>query len=199
MNAPPPLPAEVLERVRDLLARASEAGDLTEPASFTLATADADGRPSSRTLLLKDVNENGFVFYTNLRSRKAKQLQENPWAAMTFFWQSQFEQIQVEGPVEPVSDEEADEYWATRPRESQVGAWASDQSAPLADRATLETRVREFTDKFEGEPVPRPAHWSGYRLRPSCLEFWAARDFRLHDRETWTAKGDTWSQGLLFP
>jgi pyridoxamine 5'-phosphate oxidase len=199
MAAPPPLPPNVVDRVGDLLARAAAAGDLVEPRAFTLATAGADGRPSSRTMLLKGFDENGFVFYTNFNGRKAKQLAENPWAAMTFFWQSQFEQIQCEGPVERVSDEEADAYWVTRPRESRIGAWASDQSAPLASREELERRVREVQRRYPGEDVPRPAHWSGYRLRPARLELWAARDYRLHDRELWRLEDGKWVSGRLFP
>lgn len=199
MTTPPPLPARVVERASDLLARAAAAGDLVEPAAFTLATADADGRPSSRTMLLKSFDADGFVFYTNLRGRKAGQLAANPWAAMTFFWQSQFEQIQTEGPVERVPDEEADAYWVTRPRESQIGAWASEQSAFLSSREELERRVREVQRRYEGQDVPRPPHWSGFRLRPVRLELWAARDYRLHDRECWTVERGEWVAGRLFP
>jgi len=199
MSVPPPLPTRVLDRVRDLLDRAAAAGHLQEPAACTLGTAGQDGRPSSRTVLLKGVDERGFVFYTNLRSRKSRQIQENPWATLTFFWQSLFEQIQVEGPVEQVPGSEADAYWVRRPRESQIGAWASAQSEPLADRSELEESVREYTERYRGQDVPRPGHWSGYRVLPERLEFWTARDFRLHDRECWTVESGRWTAQRLHP
>ncbi len=193
-----PLPAEVVDRFRRLAARA-EATDLPEPTAVTLATADARGRPSSRMVLLKDFDERGFVFYTNLDSRKAVQLRENPRAALTFYWPSLAEQVQVEGHVEPVSDDEADVYFATRPRESQLGAWASNQSAPLASRWALLRRFAEALRRFQGGPVPRPANWSGFRVRPDRVEFWHSGPARLHVREAYILEGGRWNATLLYP
>ncbi len=198
MTHPPRLPGDVLTRIREFL-DALAAAEVVEPTAMTLATAGADGRASSRVVLLKDFDADGFVFYTNLGSRKADQLRENPWGSLTFFRAATFRQLHAEGPTEPVSDAEADAYWATRPRESQVGAWASKQSSPLSGRDELEQRVREFEQKYEGGDVPRPQNWSGYRLRPVRLELWTARDFRLHDRDCWTAEGGEWSTTKLFP
>ena len=180
---------EALARFEEVFARAGETG-LREPTAVTLATASGAGRPGARTVLLKGVDERGFVFYTNSHSRKGRDLRENPRAALVFFWQTVFEQVQVEGPVEPVSDEESDAYWATRRRESRIGAWASDQSAPLASRDELNARYTEYERRFAGGDVPRPPHWRGYRVVPERIEFWRPGDHRLNERDCYERTAD---------
>lgn len=179
----------------------AEAKEPNDPNAVAVATADAQGHPSVRMVLLKGHDERGFVFYTNLESRKGRDLAENPNAALLFHWKSLKRQIRVEGPVEQVSDEEADAYYATRARASQIGAWASNQSRPLAGRFELERRVGEFTAKFGFGKVPRPPHWSGFRVRPLRIEFWHDRQFRLHDRFVYTRahEGEPWQVEHLFP
>jgi pyridoxamine 5'-phosphate oxidase len=167
--------------------------------AMTLATATADGRPSARVVLLKGFDEHGFVFYTNLASRKSTELFANPYAALCFLWKSMNRQVRVEGPVERVADDEADAYFASRPRDSQIGAWASDQSRPLDSRAELERRVAAFSDRFGEGRVPRPATWSGFRVLPRHLEFWQERPFRLHDRLLFIREGEGWRRERLFP
>lgn len=175
----------------------------TEPEfanAMTLATADKSGRPVARMVLLKDFDEKGFVFYTNLESAKARQLKENPKAALLFHWKSQKRQIRIEGEVELVSEREADAYFSTRPRGAQIGAWASDQSRAMKSRFELERRAARFTLQFRGKTVPRPPHWSGYRLVPVRFEFWQGRRFRLHERTLFTlGKGGTWKKEKLYP
>jgi len=166
---------------------------------MTLATADPVGRPSARTVLLKHYDERGFVFYTNQRSRKGRDLQANPQAALLFLWQSLARQVRIEGRVEVVDDAEADAYWASRPRESQLGAWASHQSEPLADREEYEQRLAEYRRQFEGTDVPRPPHWSGFRVVPDRFEFWHERSYRQHDRECCWYDGEQWQWSLLNP
>jgi len=170
-----------------------------EPEAMTLATADAGGRPSARVVLLKGHGANGFVFYTNQRSRKGEELAANRNAALLFHWKSLRRQIRIEGPVSPVLDAEADAYFATRSRDSQLGAWASDQSQPLASRAEFESRYEAMRQKFEGADVPRPPHWSGYRVAPDRIEFWTDRPHRLHERRLFVRDGDGWNEGLLYP
>jgi pyridoxamine-phosphate oxidase len=189
---------EALQRCAELLERAKHCG-LMEPMAMTLATVDARARPSARTVLLKKLDERGFVFYTNKNSRKGRELAGNPKAALCFFWQPLMEQIRVEGVVETVSDEEADAYWATRSRASQIGAWASDQSQPLDRRETLEARATEYGQKFAGVAVPRPMHWSGYRVVPDLIEFWRSRPGRLHERICYEKVEDSWTRILLNP
>lgn len=189
---------EALTRFSSVYQRARETG-LREPTAVTLATADARARPSARTVLLKDFDADGFVFYTNGESRKARELAENPRAALLFFWQTIFEQVHVEGPVEVVPPAESDAYWASRSRESQIGAWASAQSRPLGRRDELEAKVAEFDRRFAGQAVPRPAHWQGYRLRPERIEFWESRPHRLHDRQCYTRGEGGWTFALLNP
>jgi pyridoxamine 5'-phosphate oxidase len=167
--------------------------------SMTLATATPDGRPSARMVLLKGLDSRGFVFYTNLESRKSQELFANPYAALCFMWKSLNRQVRVEGPVEPVGDEDAEAYFASRPRDSQLGAWASDQSRPLESRAALEQRVEEFSRRFAGGRVPRPAYWSGFRVVPQRVEFWQERPFRLHDRLLFIREGEGWRRRRLFP
>jgi pyridoxamine 5'-phosphate oxidase len=170
-----------------------------EPAAMTLATVDAAGQPSARVVLLKGFDRRGFAFFTNYASRKGAELDAAPRAALLFYWDRQMRQVRVEGAVERLSPAESDEYFATRPRGSQLGAWASPQSAPLADRATLEARVRETEQRFGGGPVPRPPHWGGYRLVPERLEFWQGRADRLHDRLLYQRTADGWQRTRLAP
>ncbi len=177
----------------------AEASEPNDPNAMALATADAQGRPSVRMVLLKDAGPDGFVFYTNLESRKGGELAANPHAALLFHWKSLRRQIRVEGPVLPVTAEEADSYFASRARTSQIGAWASKQSRPLQGRFELEKRVAEYTAKFGFGAVPRPPHWSGFRVVPQHIEFWQDKPFRLHDRAVFDRDGDGWTVTPLFP
>lgn len=177
-------------------ARASEPNDSN---AMVVATIGADGQPSARMVLLKGHSPEGFVFYTNLESRKAGELIAHPRAALLFHWKSLRRQIRIEGPVATVSDAEADAYFASRGRDSQLGAWASDQSRPLDARATFEERFVAMQARFEGGPVPRPPHWSGFRVAPERIEFWQDRAHRLHERRLFVRTADGWDEGLLYP
>jgi pyridoxamine 5'-phosphate oxidase len=176
-------------------ARASEPSD---PNAMALATCE-DGRPSVRIVLMKGHGPDGFVFYTNQRSRKGEELAHNPRAALLFHWKSLRRQVRVEGAVSLVSCEEADAYFASRSRDSQLGAWASNQSWALASRAEFEKRYEQTRDKFEGMDVPRPPHWGGFRVAPETIEFWTDRPHRLHERRLFKREDGGWSEGLLYP
>lgn len=171
----------------------------SDPNAMTVATVGEGGRPAARTLLLKGWDERGFVFYGNLGSRKAGEMASNPNVALLFHWKSLQRQIRIEGVVAPVEPALADAYFATRPRTSQLGAWASEQSRPLASRAAFEDRLQQAEARFSGQPVPRPDFWSGWRLRPDYFEFWQGVDFRLHDRLTFKHGAEGWETGRLYP
>lgn len=176
--------------------------EINNPNAMTLATVGKDGRPSARMVLLKGFGPDGFVFYTNLESLKSRQLAENPHAALLFHWKTLDRQVRIEGPVEQVTDAEADAYFATRPRASQLGAWASRQSQPLDGWAELEKRLAIYTAKFHVDPVPRPVFWSGFRLHPRRFEFWQQGNFRLHKRFVFTpsdAGVEKWHVQQVFP
>ena len=177
-------------------AKASEPNDHE---AMALATSTPDGRPSVRMVLLKGHGPEGFTFYTNLDSRKGAELSANSRAALLFHWKSLRRQVRIEGSLEQVSDADADAYFATRGRDSQLGAWASYQSRPLDSRATFEKRFEEFSKRFEGQDVPRPTRWSGFRLKPERFEFWSDRPHRLHERRLFTPAGSGWREGLLYP
>ena len=189
---------EALDRFDTLFRRAASC-DLNEPSAVTVATVDAHGRPSARVVLVKGYDASGFVFYTNTLSRKGRELAANPRVAMCLFWDPLMEQVRVEGHVTPVSDAEADAYWAGRHPGSQIGAWASDQSEPLEGREVLEARVAMFSERFGDGPIPRPAHWSGYRVVPDRIEFWRSLPNRLHERTCYSLEDGEWRVSLLHP
>ncbi len=195
-----PLYTSALATFSDLLEQAKQSID-PEPTAMTVATVGRDGRPAARTVLLKGFDERGFVFYTNFSSRKGRQLAANPQAALLFHWRHLREgvQVKIEGTVEPVSAEEADAYFANRPRGSQIGAWASLQSQPLASREQFEQRYADVEKQYEGAPVPRPPHWSGFRVVPERIEFWYGAQFRLHERQCYERNNGVWSQVMLYP
>ncbi|HTA63919.1 MAG TPA: pyridoxamine 5'-phosphate oxidase [Xanthomonadaceae bacterium] len=194
------LHAEALVAFRELLEAARASGD-PEPTAMTLATADRSGRPSARTVLLKGCDERGFVFYTHIASAKGADLRGNPRAALLFHWKMlrQPVQVRIEGRVEIVDDAEADAYFATRPRMSQIGAWASRQSETLDSRETFEARLAQVEREFGGREVPRPPGWTGYRVVPDGIEFWYGADFRLHERQRYDLRDGAWSKRMLYP
>ncbi len=193
-----PLPADPFAAFQTWMTEAT-ARELNDPNAMTLATCTPDGSPSARIVLLKGVDARGFVFYTNLESRKGAELAANPRAALLFHWKTLERQIRIEGRIEPVTPAEADAYYTSRPRLSRIGAWASKQSQPLPSRQEFEDRIASFDAKYPGESVPRPAHWSGFRVIPERFEFWAAADYRLHDRHIYTRAGDGWTTQALYP
>jgi len=184
----------------DLWFAEARAAEVNDPEAMALATADASGQPSVRMVLLKGHGPDGFTFYTNEQSAKGEQLAANPHAALLFHWKALRRQVRIEGKVERVPDVEADAYFASRARDSQLGAWASDQSRPLDQRETFERRFDEVAERFAGGDVPRPPHWRGYRVIPDRIEFWTDRPHRLHERRLFTLNdGGGWSEGLLYP
>lgn len=191
---------EPFGRLQEWLAEA-EKSEPNDPTAVALATATKDGFPSLRMVLMKGCDERGVVFYTNLESRKGEELAENPNVAMLFHWKSLRRQIRIEGAVEPVSKEEADAYFASRPRASRIGAWASKQSREMAGRFEFEAAIAQYTAKFGVGEVPRPENWSGFRLKPKYFEFWRDRKFRLHERITYTLNetGSIWGLAELYP
>ncbi len=190
--------SEIRQRFEEVLNAAIDAGE-QEPTAMILGTTDGDGHVTTRAVLLKALDERGFVFYTNTLSHKGQQLREVPRASITFMWKTTACQVHACGDIEAVTEAEADAYFATRDRQSQVGAWASRQSEVLESREVLEQRVRDYTAKFEGSEVPRPPHWSGYRILPEMVEFWHGREFRLHDRFRYTREGGDWKLQRLYP
>jgi pyridoxamine 5'-phosphate oxidase len=200
MASPYPV-QDPVSRFRRLFAQA-EAIDraiLPEPNAMSLATVGMNGNPSVRIVLMKGFDEDGFVFYTNLDGRKGRELRTRPVAAICFHWPMLEVQVRAEGSVTPVSDEEADSYFATRARQSQIGAWASIQSQPIERVDDLANRVAEMEAKFDGQEVPRPPFWSGFRLRPDRIEFWKSRPGRLHERHLYTRSGESWTMETLYP
>jgi pyridoxamine 5'-phosphate oxidase len=179
--------------------REAEAAEPEDPNAMALATAGSDGLPDVRMVLLKGFDERGFVFYTNVQSAKGEELAQNPQAALVLHWKSLRRQVRARGPVSPVTPEEADAYFESRRRESRLGAIASQQSRPLADRAALMAEVTELAARYENGPIPRPEHWTGFRIAPVSLEFWQNGDYRLHDRVRFTRTGDGWSRARLYP
>jgi len=193
--------AEALATFTALYAEA-QAGAELEASAMTVATANVDGRPSARTVLLKAFDARGFVFYTHLDSAKGRDLQTHPQAALLFLWRSLREagiQVRIEGGVQLVGAEESDAYFASRPRMSQIGAWASLQSQTLPDRDTFEQRVARYEQEFDGRDVTRPPHWGGYVVEPDMIEFWYGAQFRLHERVRWSRHGQTWTHRMLYP
>ena len=177
----------------------SEVEELHDYNAMVVSSVDASGQPHSRVVLLRGVNEEGLKFYTNYSSHKGQELEQNNKVALNFFWPTVERQVRVEGELHKLSDAESDAYFNSRPRESQIGAWVSPQSSTIDSREVLNERFREFTDKFEGHPVPRPAHWGGYIIRPKYFEFWQGRPNRLHDRLTYTWVEGNWSIGRMAP
>jgi pyridoxamine 5'-phosphate oxidase len=189
---------EALDTLFGLIVEA-EHSPLKEPRAMTLATATKDGRVTTRTVLLKDVTKDGLVFFTNFNSRKGNQIKTNPQASVCFYWDPLGRQVMADGRLEEVSAGEADEYWATRPRESQIGAWASQQSEPLPSWDKLMREVAEFEKRFANQDVPRPPHWSGYRLIPERIEFWESGEARLHERVVYEKISGAWEVKRLYP
>lgn len=186
----------------DLWLNDAEKTEINDHNAMTLTTVAANGQPSSRMVLLKGHSEDGFIFYTNLESRKAAEIRATAKVALLFHWKSQRRQIRIEGNISPVDDNIADAYFASRSRSSQLGAWASDQSRPLADRATFEDRFKHFEDKYDSKDVPRPPHWSGFLVTPCKIEFWMDREYRLHERwlfERESSESGDWTRGMLYP
>ncbi len=194
----PRLSEDPIARFRRLFGRAQRAG-VPQPDAMALATADSQGRVSARFVLLKQADDRGFVFYTDTRSRKGRELERNPSAAAVFYWYPLRVQVRIEGRVEPVSPVEADQYWTSRPRESQLGASVSRQSAQLGSREGLLTEFTAIQKRLRGRAVPRPGYWTGFRIMPDLIEFWTARAHRLHDRVLFFRAHGKWGRRLLYP
>lgn len=190
--------SDPIAKFRRWFAEARRAG-VALPEKFALASADRRARPSVRYVLLKSADDAGFVFYTNVESRKGRELDANPWASMAFYWHETGRQVRVEGRVQRVSDTEADAYWAERPRESQLASAVSRQSRPIESRRRLVAALARLTRKYRGSPVPRPGRWTGYRLRPARIEFWTRREPRLHEREEFVRRRGSWTRTILQP
>lgn len=191
--------SDPVQLFNEWFAKAKEHPGISEPTAMTLATATADGRPSARIVLLKQADTEGFVFFTNYQGRKSVEIAENPHAALCFYWMPLNLQVRVEGAVKKVSDKESDDYFASRERGRQIGAWASQQSQPLNTREELEARFAEIEAKYEGKDVPRPPHWGGWRLVPESIEFWHQGTYRLHDRFVFTRLNGEWVKTYLNP
>ncbi|MCZ6892603.1 MAG: pyridoxamine 5'-phosphate oxidase [Gammaproteobacteria bacterium] len=189
---------EPIKQIIDWLG-AAEKKEPSDPGAMSIATVGANGRPSLRMVLLRGIDERGLVFYTNLASGKAVEIRTNPWVALCLHWKSTDRQVRVEGRAELVSEAEADAYFTSRDRESQIGAWASKQSQPLVGRFKLERRVAKFAARYAISSVPRPEFWSGYRVVPERVEFWEKRPFRLHERTLYEREGDAWAVSRLYP
>ncbi|GAA0692377.1 pyridoxamine 5'-phosphate oxidase [Dyella sp. SG562] len=194
------LKPEILETFQQLLEGARASGD-PEPTAMTLATADAGGRVSSRVVLLKGADERGFRFFTNYQSDKGSELEAHPQVALCFHWKLLRDgvQVRIEGAARKLMEEESDAYFASRPRLSQIGAWASLQSQTLPDRDTFEQRVARYEQEFDGRDVTRPPHWGGYVVEPDMIEFWYGAQYRLHERVRWSRHGQTWTHRMLYP
>jgi pyridoxamine 5'-phosphate oxidase len=188
-----------IQQFQQWLSEAKAHPAISEPTAMTLATVGAKGKPSARIVLLKEVDARGFVFYTNLESRKSREIHAQPHAALCFYWMPLDKQVRVEGTIHAVSAAESDAYFATRVREKQIGAWASKQSEIMESRDALEQRIAEITARFEGQNITRPPHWGGWRLVPERIEFWQQRDFRLHVRDVYLRAGEQWQHTLLYP
>lgn len=196
-----PLPAAI-DNPMDIFKRwlsDAEKSESSYPNAFTFASVNSAGQPAARTLLLKGTDENGFIFFTNGESRKGDDIRANPKGAMLFYWKSLKRQIRIEGTIQKISAEESDAYFATRPRESQIGAWASAQSRPLSSYDDFLNKIESITQKYEGHPIPRPPYWTGYRLSPVHIEFWLEENFRLHRRFLYEKNNACWQMTLLNP
>ena len=189
----------ILRQFNRVFYQARRCRDIRDATAMLLATSSRSGKPSLRAVLLKGIDDRGFVFYTNFDSRKGRLLQNNPYAAITFLWHPIGQQVHIEGRVKRVSEAEVDAYWASRPRESQLGAWASLQSRKLSSRSRLVSRFKAYSRRFQGKPVPRPASWHGFRLIPSRIEFWKEGPHRLHYRWLYEKHGNTWMNTMLYP
>lgn len=185
---------------KNWFAEAEKNKAIKEANAVNIATSTASGRPSNRMVLMKGYDESGFVFFTNLTSKKGRQIEENPYASMCFYWEPLFRQVRIEGKLEPVSAQEADDYFNSRPLKSRIGAWASKQSQPLESKATLMKDVAKQATRFVTEDVPRPPFWSGFRLVPDYIEFWQKGEFRVHDRDCYIKNSEgNWTHTLLYP